>query len=129
MHRLVDQSLFTALSQVALLSLSLRVPFPQITALVLVSAGLSILLVEPICYSSGTMAGELDPVVVLHSLSHTQETTPVCKILPHPPLLVVPQEEALRLVPRGATRQVGVIRRKSICKTGGVCLLISYIIP
>ena len=71
------------------------------------------------------MAEESDPVVVLHSLFRTQETTPVCKALPRPPLLVVPQEEATPLVPQGVTRQVEVIRRKSICKFGDVAPLIS----
>lgn len=72
------------------------------------------------------MAEESDPVVVLHSLFHIQETTAVCKVLPRPPLLVVPQEEAIPLVPQGATFQAEVIR-KSNFKTGDFTPLISYL--
>jgi len=69
-HRHVEPSTFTAPSQAALHSPSLKVHFPVTTTQALALIGLSMSPVGPMSSSSGTMIEELDPGVVLDSLLH-----------------------------------------------------------
>jgi hypothetical protein len=77
MYRHVEPSTFTAPSQAALPSPSLKVHFLLPMTQALASIGLSISPVGPMSSSSGATIEESDPVVVLETLLHIQRTIPV----------------------------------------------------
>lgn len=76
-HCYAARSIFTASSQVARPSPSLRVQLPLTMSPALASIGLSTSLVGPMSFSLEVMVEELDPAVVLRLPLHTDRTAPV----------------------------------------------------